>query len=238
MADLKLSSVDGKLYNGDISLQEAATVDPATVLEKMGARIAGTAFPITTTGIVTFGDQRTTSGVGAIVANKCTAVEYGNGIIHQTVLTLTLSGATHDLDLAGDADCGTGIKIYDFPAGRILILGATINASAVCNDAFNASANDVYNLSCGSVSAVQAAEGDLTDTEVDIIPKTVIDTVSNTTLTNAWHAALAASAAFDGTTDALDLYVNASVLNASTTKAVTIAITGTLTVTWINLGDY
>jgi hypothetical protein len=51
-------------------------------------------------------------------------------------------------------------------------------------------------------------------------------------------AALAASAQFDGTSSALDLYVNAAVLNASTTKAVTIAITGTLTLFWINLGDY
>ena len=42
----------------------------------------------------------------------------------------------------------------------------------------------------------------------------------------------------DGTTTALDVFVNAAVANASTTKAVTVAVTGTLTITWINLGDY
>jgi hypothetical protein len=174
---------------------------------------------------------------GAVVAGKCTAVEELSGIIHKTVLTLGLTGSS-DLDLAGDADNGTGIKIYDFPAGRILLLGAIIDASAVCNDAFNASPNDVYKLGAGSVSATQAAEGDLTSTEQDIIPATTIDTQGNTVLTNDWHNALGASAQFDGTSSALDLYINAAVLNASTTKAVTIAITGTLTLYWINLGDY
>jgi hypothetical protein len=45
-------------------------------------------------------------------------------------------------------------------------------------------------------------------------------------------------AQFDGTGLAPDLYINAAVLNASTSKAVTIAITGTLALHWINLGGY
>lgn len=71
-----------------------------------------------------------------------------------------------------------------------------------------------------------------------MIPATTIDTQGNTVLTNVLKAALAASAQFDGTSSALDLFINAAVLNASTTKAVTVAITGTLTLFWINLGDY
>lgn len=179
----------------------------------------------------------TTTGLGAVVAGKCTAVEYGDGVLHKTVLTLTLSG-TNDLDLAGDADCSAGIKVYDFPAGRIHLLGATVDASVVVNDAFNASTNDVFHVSVGSVDGTQAANGDLTGTEADLIPKTTLDTVSNTTLTLPWKTALAAAAQFDGTTTALDVFVNAAVANASTTKAVTVAVTGTLTMTWLNLGDY
>ena len=165
-------------------------------------------------------------------------LEISDGLLRQTILPLALTGAA-DLDLADGADHGTGVKVYDFPAGRISILGAMINASVVCNDAFNASPNDIFYLSCGSVTA--ADDGDLTGTEADIIPKTTIDTVGNTTLTNDWHAALAASAMFNNTTSdsgPLDLFVNAAVANASTTKAVTLAITGTLQVTWINLGNY
>lgn len=172
---------------------------------------------------------------GAVVAGKCTAVEQLSGIIHKTILTLSLTG-DNDLDLAGDADNGVGVKIYDFPAGRILLLGAMIDAEVVCNDAFNANPNDVFKVGAGSVSATQAAEGDLTLTEQDIIPATTIDTQGNTVLTNALKAALAASAQFDGTSSALDLFINAAILNASTTKAVTIALTGRLTLYWINLG--
>jgi hypothetical protein len=96
----------------------------------------------------------------------------------------------------------------------------------------------VISATCSSVEFFHHTGGDLTLTEQDIIPATTIDTQGNTVLTNALKAALAASAQFDGTASALDLYVNAAVLNASTTKAVTVAITGTLTLFWINLGDY
>ena len=176
-----------------------------------------------------------TTGAGAIVANKCTASEGGNSALHQTTLTLTLTGA-NDLDLADGADHGTGVQIYDFPAGRIHIIGVTINASVVCNNAFNADPNDIFYLGCGTVTA--GDEGTLAGTEQNLIPVTTIDTVGNTTLTNDWHAALAADAVFDGTGTAVDLFVNAAVANTATTKAVTIAITGTMTITWINLGDY
>jgi hypothetical protein len=190
----------------------------------------------TIAGVKTFSSPLKTSyGLGAVVAGKCTAVEYGDGLVHQTVLTLTLTGA-NDLDLADGADHGTSIKIYDMPEGRILLLGATCDLSAVVNDAFNASPNDVFIVAVGSVAANDAAG--LTGTEVNIIPASTLDTVGNTTLTLPWKSALAASAQFDGTTTAMDVIVNATVADASTTKAMTLAITGTLTLTWVNLGDY
>lgn len=214
-----------------------ATADWVYPITSAGGQTVGGALGVT--GALTLGAlPLTTSGVGAIVANKATAVEYGDGVLHQTVLTLTLTGATHDIDLAGDADNSKGVKVYDFPAGRIHILGATVNASVTVNDAFNASTNDTFYLSVGSVDGTQAANGDLTSTEADLIPRTTLDTESNATLTLPWKNALAAAAQFDGTTNALDVFVNAAVANASTTKAVTVAITGTLTLTWLNLGDY
>lgn len=176
----------------------------------------------------------TSAGVGAIVADKCTAVEYGDGAIHQTVLTLTLTGA-HDLDLA-DGDHGTGIKIYDMPEGRVYILGVTIDASVAHNGAFNASANDVFNVSAGTV--VGADDNDLTGTEVDLIPKTTLDTESGATSPLDFETALAAAAVFDGTTSAKEVYINVACTDASNSGATTYAITGTMTITWINLGDY
>ena len=185
------------------------------------------------TGVSTFAGIITTNGNGAIVADKATAVEHLNET-HTTILTFTLTG-DNDLDLA-DGDHGTGIKIYDLPEGRILILGATINAVVVTSANYNASPNDVFVVSMGT--AVGADDNTLTGTEVDIIPSTELDTVSATALTLDWHAALAASAQFDGTTTPVDIYVNAACTDASNSGANTYAITGTVTITWINLGTY
>lgn len=185
------------------------------------------------TGAATLAVLKTSNGNGAIVASKTTVVEY-MGEVHKTVLTFVLTG-DHDLDLA-DGDHGTGIKVYDLPEGRILILGATIDASVTTSANYNASPNDVFLLSMGT--AVGADDNDLTSTEADIIPKTTLDTIGATALTLDWHAALASSAQFDGTGTAVDLYVNAACADTSNTDANTYAITGTVTIMWINLGDY
>jgi len=166
---------------------------------------------------------------GAVVSGKCTAVEYGNGVVHQTVLTLTLTG-TNDIDLADGANHGTGVKIYDFPAGRILILGAVINGVTAIAGASGGGAT----LPLAVGTAVGADDATLTLTEANIIPSTATANGAST-----FKAALAVEAQFDGaTTDAVDLYFNAAVTDAVSASAVTIAVTGTLTITWVNLGDY
>lgn len=172
----------------------------------------------------------TSVGVGAIVAGKCTAVEGGTGIVHQTTLTFTLTGA-NDLDLADGADHGTGIKVYDFPAGSIQILGATCNAIVTSTNAEGGGAT--FPMALGSV--VAADDATLTSTEADIIPSIAVAGGA----TKDFHATLAAPILFAnaGGTD-LDLFVNAAITNAVSTGAVTIAVTGTVTITWINLGDF
>jgi len=201
----------------------------ADLYDALDTIVTSTTLPaLTITTLTTGALPLTTYGAGAVAAGKCTATEYGDGVIHQTALALTLTG-TNDLDLA-DGNHGTGVKVYTFPAGRILILGATIDASV----AYNNKVTGNFYLACGS--AVGADDADLTSTEADIIPRTTID--GSQTSPEDWHAALAASAHFDGTATAKDLYVNVACPDASNTGASTYAITGTLTITWINLGDY
>lgn len=54
-----------------------------------------------------------------------TAVEYGDGRIHQTVLTIAKTDA---IDIADDAALADGYKIYDFPAGSVIINGTYMTA--------------------------------------------------------------------------------------------------------------
>jgi hypothetical protein len=161
-------------------------------------------------------------GLGAIVANKCSVVESGSGLLHKTVLTFTLTGA-HDLDLTDADPSATGVKVYDFPAGSIRIHSAVLDGiTAVGGGALGTPV-----LSCGTVTA--AADATLTGTEADIIPSIAI--AADT------HQSLAAAVTLDGTGTAVDLYVNAAAATVGT-GAATVAVTGTLTIVWTNGGDY
>lgn len=170
---------------------------------------------------------------GAPVSGKATAVEQFDGLTHVTILTLTLTGA-NDLDLA-NADGGIGAKVYDFPEGRIQILGSIIDATVVVNNVFEASVNDVFIVGAGTVTA--AADATLATTEVDLLPAVTLDTVSNTVLSLAWESALAEEPQFDGTVTPVDAFINVAVAGTSISAALTVAITGTWTITWQNLGD-
>jgi len=150
------------------------------------------------------------------------------GVVKQTTLTLDLTGA-NEISLADGADHGAGVKVYDFPAGRILVLGAVINCTTSIDGASGGGAT--VDLAVGTVTA--ADDATLTSTEANIIPSTATADGAST-----WKAALAASAQFDGTSTAVALYVNAGVTNAVSGSTVTVQLSGTLKVTWINLGDY
>lgn len=170
--------------------------------------------------------------VGAVVAGTCTAVEYQNNGHHRTVLTL-LTGATFNLE---DKDDGNGIKIYDFPEGNVIMLGAF--ADVVVTAA--AGVTGAYNMAVGTTAAADA-DNDLTTTEADFIIKTAVTQGSN----QDFHGLCAATAAgvilvpFNGTAGGKDVYLNASVAagNINAGAAIT-AQSGTIVLEWIYLGDF
>ena len=200
-----------------------------------GVSNASPTLTLAATGGVTVTQQlRTGANLGA-AGTGVTAVEYGDGTIHQTVLTLNLTGA-NDLDIADGADAGDSAAIYTFPEGRILVLGVTTDLSSTVNSVFEATPNDVFDIGIGTAAA--GADATLSGTEQDLAPKQTNDTASSVTLTHAYDTALAVSAQFDGTGGAVVAYLNAAAANASLSGALTIAVTGTVKITWINLGDY
>lgn len=178
----------------------------------------------------------TSSGVGSVNGATVSAVEYGEGVVHKTVLTLASTPISVVSVTTGNGVGGT--KIYDLPEGRILVLGAMADLSlAVETESDFADGTPEGDIGIGTVAPANAdALG--TDATDD-------DMATATAFTMTDYAATVkcpseASAQFDGTGTAKDIYVNALVDAADIDDDTTtnLLVSGTVTVTWINLGDF
>lgn len=234
-------------------------------------------------------DPKTSVGVGAVAGTGNTVAEYGNGTVHKTVITLT-NTAIAMADDAGVVAYG-GMKIYDFPVGAIMILGA-LGDLAITKS--SAGVNDTWDgdIALGTAAATTGAT--LISTEADIVPSTATPqaadgattgdfggVISITALTDSSagtandtvqalsdgstyandvaairnnFADLAAKVneiltrsigagpkVFNGTSTAKDCYLNVLVDDADhdvTGTACNLIFNGTITLTWVNLGDY
>lgn len=177
------------------------------------------------------------TGVGTVAANSgtVTGVHYGqaNGI-RTTVLTLAA--------LAQAVVNGTeyqGTKVFTFPEGRILVLGAITNLAQTTTSAILSTLNGSSTgaLGLGTATASNVA---LTSTMVDLGPTTAFTSSATISVAGtAVQSVLAAAAAFDGHTTAKDVYVNTAYATTTDVDAdATQTLSGTITLTWISLGDY
>lgn len=176
-------------------------------------------------------------GVGA--ANEAagvSAAEFGEGIVHRTVLTL--DAAEVAVTSVGAGIGFGGLKLYDFPEGRILVLGVTVDLALAVPAASQADFTDATpegDIGLGTAITADADLGDATD--VDLCPSTAF---TMNAFAATVGAALAASAQFDGTTTAKTANLNCLVDAADIDDGATgeIEFSGTVTIHWINLGDY
>lgn len=182
-------------------------------------------------------DASPVSSVGAVpqtLQATCVATEAGDGVVHQTTLTLAA--------LAQTVVNGTeyqGTKVYGFPAGRILVLGVTASiaqtTTSVIADTLNAGVTGALGIGTATASATTLAT-----TMVDLLPSTAFTTSTTINVAAAAStASLAASAQFDGTGTAKDVYINTAYATTGDVDAdATQTLSGTVKITWINLGDY
>ena len=175
-----------------------------------------------------------TGGGGAVNGATVSEVDRAAGQIHTSVLTLTATPLT-----VTDALAYAGVKIYDFPEGRILVLGSTGSLAFTTTSTIASTINSGAGLDW-SLGTVTASSETLASTMVDILPK--VDNPSSTVINVAAAAttgALAASAQFDGTSTAKDVFLNVGFPTTTDIDADgTLTITGTITITWIQLGDF
>ena len=165
---------------------------------------------------------------GAVVSNggTVTATENGAGAFHQTVLTL----ASTPIIIVGASGVGFGgVQLYDFPAGHIWVQGVIVDAlTTVLGAGVTVGGGGDYGI--GTAVVGDADLGDATD--VDLLASTSVDP-----LVTATDAALAAAAGFDGSSTAKNMFLNGLVDDADIAGTCTNLVSGTITVTWVDLGD-
>lgn len=177
-----------------------------------------------------------TVGLGAANGTGVSVVENGDGVVHKTVITL----ANHAVALADEAGVVAygGSKIYDMPAGAIYFLGATADLDMTKSSAgVNADWDGDFGI--GTVTASNNAT--LATTEQNIIPTTATPQASAGATTANGQSTSTENAVVDGTSTAVDVYLNFLVDDADhdvTTTACNLIANGTITIHWINLGDY
>ncbi len=175
----------------------------------------------------------TTVNVGAVSSNGGTvsAVESGDGINHQTLLTFTALPLTL---VSLSTFNGKGSKIYTFPQGVITILGASGSVAETTTSILANTLNltKTYNWGLGTTTQVNSV---LATTEQDIIPTS--NGVSSTTINVAGAASsgvrVVAPAVFNGNATAIPVFFNVGVATDADIDAnATTLWTGSVRVTW------
>ena len=216
------------------------TASTASVLSKAAghgiAWVNGVLYINTGSGATAFADAIASSSVANVGAKNgatVSATEVGfGGILHKTTLTLTATPLTL---VNADGLNGLGVKVYDFPAGGITILGASGSVAetttSILADTLNASVT--YNWGVGTTTQVNAV---LATTEQNIIQAT--NGTASATINVAGAASpasrTAAPASFDGHTTALDAFFNVGVAtDTDIDAAATTTWTGTIYIVWL-----
>jgi hypothetical protein len=161
-------------------------------------------------------------------------VEYKDGMLHRTVIEMApMSWATTSAALC------VGQKLYTFPLGWILPVAAKIKFNITYGAATSSTAGEVAlgtTIGTGAAAVTSGTAG----FENWLTGQTMANQVASTALPQKFAGA---AGGVSGTMDALDgsstakaLYWNHSTTNVGTGGA---SLTqGTVTIWWINLGDY
>lgn len=179
----------------------------------------------------------TTVDIGSVpsaVRPYVTVSERGIGVIHKTTFTFTNMPVS-----VLDTPQGGGVQVYSWPEGRIFILGGTGSATFTTSTAIASTLNSGVSCRWG-LGTVTQSNATLATTEQDLLPVTTFTSSTTINVVNtATNSALAAAAQFDGTATAKVAFFNISVPTATDIDAdSTVLVNGSITIAWIQLGDY
>lgn len=173
--------------------------------------------------------------VPAAVQAYIAPIEQGDGILLRR--SLIAINALPQTVVNGTEYQGT--KIYTFPEGRILVLGALLAIAQTTTSVIASTLNSGVTGAVG-VGTVVASATTLASTMQNIIPTTafVTSTVINVAAATVKAALAAVASPFDGTTTPVDVYLNTAYATTGDIDAdATQTLSGLLQLIWINLGD-
>jgi hypothetical protein len=172
-------------------------------------------------------------GLGAKNGATVSVAEYGDGVLHKTVLTLTAMPIT----LTDDSTVGQfgGVKIYDMPAGNVALLGAVIDAvlTLTAADWTDAAEGDV------GLGSTVVDDGDaLATTEQNIVNTTAIPAMTaQVGSIDAMSNGASGGVVVGTTASPADIFLNVRIDDAAAHITDGGFITGTVTLLWSKVGD-
>lgn len=178
-------------------------------------------------------------GSGAVSGIGVTGAEnIGSDVLHQTVITL--KNTPVPVASVADAAGVGGAKVFDFPEGRILFLGATAKLTIAVPADKQADFTDATPEGDIGIGTAVPADADALGTDA-----TDDDLATATAFTMAAFSATAnlpseAVAQFDGTSSPKAAFVNVLIDagDIDDDASTHVLVSGTVTLTWINQGDY
>ena len=179
-------------------------------------------------------------GAGTASVNTITAYEYGDSVARKTVLECNGLVVTISDD-AAVAQYG-GVQAYDFPNGMLLIKGARVTGTLTAGTTGTIINNWDGDVALGTVTATTGAT--LTGTEADIMPSVAVSAGASDKdgVVSAVSVATALTESgarwLDGTTTAIDMFLNFVIDDDASHTAGTATFNGTIEVNWEMMGDH
>lgn len=178
------------------------------------------------------------TSAGTPGAPTVTAEEQGDGILHKTILRLT-SVPVSVVSVTTGAGVG-GTKIYDFPQGRLNVIGTMSDLTCVIATGDQADFTDATPEGDVGVGTVAPANADGLGTDATDDDFSTATAITMAAYSGDVQCPSEASLQFDGTSTAKDMFVNmlidAGDIDDDTTS--TVYVSGVVVVTWTNLGDF
>lgn len=178
--------------------------------------------------------QTTENGsVPAVVAATCIATEYGDNLIHKTVLTCTALPLSITDD-AGVAQYG-GVQVYLFPKGLISAQAArvegslTLGVSGTIIDAFTG-VNALGTVTASTGATLVSTEATWLQSTANATAAAKVAAVSSVSIATALTET--AARIVDGRTTAAPVFLNFAIADDASHTSGTGTFTGTITLLW------